>query len=85
MRDDMTTDQHLRVDIVKECHIVFIHFYSASNRMSLSKALPTTAIDTVGVYMPKPNMQSRMYHTHKLVPVYGSNFIMSLYFKTLII
>jgi len=27
--------------------IVFIHFYSASTLMSLSEALPTTAIDTV--------------------------------------
>ena len=33
--------------------IVFIHFYSASRSMSLSEALPATAIDTVGVYMPK--------------------------------
>jgi len=27
--------------------IVFVHFYSASHSMSLSEALPTTAIDTV--------------------------------------
>ena len=27
--------------------IVFIHFYSASHSLSLSEALPTTAIDTV--------------------------------------
>src|SRR6218665_946454 len=33
--------------------IVFINFYSASQSMSLSEALPTTAIDTVGVYTPK--------------------------------
>jgi len=33
--------------------IVFNHFYSASHNMSLSEALPTTAIDTVGVYTPK--------------------------------
>jgi len=33
--------------------IVFIHFYSASHSMGLSEALPTTAIDTVGVYTPK--------------------------------
>jgi len=33
--------------------IVFIHFYSASHGMSLSEALPTTAIDTVGVYTSK--------------------------------
>ena len=36
--------------------IVFILFYSASHGMSLSEALPTTAIDTVGVYMPKHYM-----------------------------
>jgi len=33
--------------------IVFIHFYSASHSLRLSETLPTTAIDTVGVYMPK--------------------------------
>ena len=30
--------------------IVFIHFYSASHSMSLSEALPTTAIDTVSEF-----------------------------------
>jgi len=30
--------------------IVFIHFYNASHSLSLSEALPTSAIDTVGVY-----------------------------------
>jgi len=30
--------------------IVFIHFYSASHNMSLSEALPTTAIDTVSEF-----------------------------------
>jgi len=29
---------------------VFIHFYSASHNMSLSEALPTTAIDTVSEF-----------------------------------
>ena len=29
--------------------IVFIHLYSASHSLSLSEALPTTAIDTVSV------------------------------------
>src|SRR6218665_3185361 len=33
-------------DKEKYC-IVFIHFYSASRSLSLSEALPTTAIDTV--------------------------------------
>src|SRR6218665_1175924 len=39
----------LESDPDKHC-IVFIHFYSAFHNMSLSDALPTTAIDTVGVY-----------------------------------
>jgi len=30
--------------------IVFIHFYSASHSLSLSEALPTTAIDTVSEF-----------------------------------
>ena len=30
--------------------IVFIHFYSASHSMSLSEALPTTAIDIVSEF-----------------------------------
>src|SRR6218665_3600515 len=34
--------------------VVFIHFYSASHGMSLSEAIPTTAIDTVSeFYTPK--------------------------------
>src|SRR6218665_528613 len=33
--------------------IVFIHFSSASHSMSLSEALPTTAIDTVSEYHAK--------------------------------
>jgi len=31
--------------------IVFVHFYSASHSMSLSEALPTTAIDTVSQFI----------------------------------
>src|SRR6218665_3287495 len=44
----------LRVDVINGwpllyC-IVFIHFYSASHNLSLSEALPTTAIDTVSEF-----------------------------------
>ena len=41
------------VNCQSERYVVFIHFYSASHSMSLSEALPTTAIDTVRVYTPK--------------------------------
>ena len=40
--------------------VVFIHFHSASNSISLSEALPTTAIDNVGVYTPKHYRQLRV-------------------------
>src|SRR6218665_3622167 len=38
-----------RTCIVSYC-IVFIHFFSASHSLSLSEALPTTAIDTVSEF-----------------------------------
>src|SRR6218665_1036176 len=39
----------IRLYIVLYC-IVFIHFYSASHSLSLSEALPTTAVDTVSEF-----------------------------------
>ena len=38
--------------------IVFIHFYSASHSMSLSEALPTTAIDTVSEFTRQSTMST---------------------------
>src|SRR6218665_134040 len=43
------TTEGFYANIVLYC-IVFIHFYSASNNLSLSEALPTTAIDTVSEF-----------------------------------
>src|SRR6218665_2725702 len=47
--------------------IVFIHFYSASHSLILSEALPTTAIDTVGVYMPKRYRQLQVKDLPKVL------------------
>ena len=38
--------------------IVFIHFYSASRSLSLSEALPTTAIDTVAEFTRRSAIQA---------------------------
>src|SRR6218665_172868 len=46
--------------------IVFIHFYSASDSIILSEALPTTAIDTVGVYTPKRYRQLQVQDLPKV-------------------
>jgi len=43
--------EHARVRKAIKCCIVLIHFYSASHSMSLSEALPTTAIDTVSEFL----------------------------------
>src|SRR6218665_3100255 len=43
------TSSSRHTSIVLYC-IVFIHFYSASHSLSLSEALPTTAIDTVSEF-----------------------------------
>src|SRR6218665_1538325 len=41
---------YVRLSLLCWRPIVFIHFYSASPSMSLSEALPTTAIDTVSEF-----------------------------------
>jgi len=53
--------------IVLYC-IVFIHFHSASHGMSLSDALPTTAIDIV-----------RSLHTEALQATVGEGLVQGLY------
>src|SRR6218665_3121538 len=45
-----------RQDKIRYC-IAFIHFYSGPHSMIISEAVPTTEIDTVGVYTTKRYMQ----------------------------
>src|SRR6218665_1032614 len=47
---NMTSEEEFICKVRVLYCIVFIHFYSASHSLSLSEALPTTAIDTVSEF-----------------------------------